>query len=1665
MADPNVQLIIDFCKSLDLSQLQRELDQRATQILSRQDDSDRSRRQLVELSKQFTKTSPESARKAVSPLLKSFQSEIDRLSKRSKAAEAAFLYIYKRIIDIKDPIPALEYWLNNSATNPKTYSTNIDNNRLDDDLPVSDAKQVDSSLDSTQDANNKELTTITNSSKRETQDFIEDQRQDNSSDELTTNSESVIGQVLQAKKQEINRRQLLEERNDIIINDKMAETEKENNKESFGNTNEDNNLVNNMKKSESDDNSNHSISIERPSNPSLSTSSSSAMADNRLAIKEKEITQLEEILTQKNKIIKHLEEKLDKQRDYEDVKRELQVLKAELGQIGANAMREQKPFEMYLLEKSKALQSENTAIKAVNDLGQTLPRHLVPPFMPPYQSLGNVETFGSMLGEEIVNSYAKAFKHREVILGQSNDQNSSNNATGSPSPPPTSNDEADAKSNGSAGTPTSTSAIMDRCNDDSAANHTSNSPASLDMSGHNARSSPQGAIGAQYDKLQQQLRVNVEKYMNETLNTLNISRCVRELLSVHNIGQRLFAKYVLGLSQGTVSELLSKPKPWDKLTEKGRDSYRKMHAWAADDRCIYFLKNMVPRKGKETTSFKQEDPAAEERIAQILSEAQRAMVSPNKNGSRSGNTPLLNGDGLQIKNEKYSDSQMDANSDTSDREDKPDARSAASAATLASLYRADNANLARRVLRKFENDDIPQDMVARIYQEELAKLIGQQVEDGFRHPQVYDRSQDEVRQALAIYHQELSRLTQMASGGGAHSPNVSNSELFARFTAASAAAAAGLVNGTNYLSLPQILDPSLPLDARLRSDKQTNGSDTFGASSETDRHSSAFSLVRPKPEISSGHNKIMSSSTPPSGVDRNGSILNNSNSDDLNSAEDLSSAASPLQRMQSITNSLLSQSAIPSVPQTPNRPAKAVLPPITQQQFDQYNNLNTEDIVKKVKEQLSQYSISQRLFGESVLGLSQGSVSDLLARPKPWHMLTQKGREPFIRMKMFLEDENAIHKLVASQYKIAPEKLMRTGSFVAGPTAAMSPVVAPITNSMPTSINTSSSIIKSTGFKAQEMSPVKASDTCRQSISPGFSDTAGHRSSTSTPEHYISSSAQQTAIHSSFSSANSLTSRSRLNQPLSTHGNSNFRNTSSSLAYIQPSVYEMAALTTDLDTQSITTKIKETLMAHNIGQKIFGEVVLGLSQGSVSELLSKPKPWHMLSIKGREPFIRMQLWLNDAHNIDKLQTLKNERREANKRRRTHLDEPIGTVKALGDNIYNFSNNFHSSPNSLVSSKTAILGRPSYGSPVAKKARILFSEEQKEALRVAFSMDPYPSTTTIEFLATELNLSLRTITNWFHNHRMRLKQISSNEDNGSNPTQLPYNIGRDGVNFDPIQFRLLLTQRLSDIRVRNSSGGNPPSPSLRSKYSSIYGTSPVSSHLYANTNSCSSPGSSIQEDDMGTLDLSMTASQQNKDLNRHSMSLNDDSDAGSEGSGDESVELDLSKNSRPVGSSRRKPQHVTSSSSRRKPAQPQWINPGLEFSGDEDDDYVDDGMSDDMVDDDDEDGYNLVQRRDEIINGVCVRQNTDYDLLRNRRKDMAIDNRNAVRLESSIPSFGQKGDQKSNGNDRQSNIKRLEKSLEDDEEGWDDEDMEEDEVRPNKITGAINDDNVLEECVQ
>ena len=79
-----------------------------------------------------------------------------------------------------------------------------------------------------------------------------------------------------------------------------------------------------------------------------------------------------------------------------------------------------------------------------------------------------------------------------------------------------------------------------------------------------------------------------------------------------------------------------------------------------------------------------------------------------------------------------------------------------------------------------------------------------------------------------------------------------------------------------------------------------------------------------------------------------------------------------------------------------------------------------------------------------------------------------------------------------------------------------------------------------------------------------------------------------------------------------------------------------AAVSEEVDTQDLTTRVRDLLQSHGLGQKLFGEAVLELSQGSVSELLAKPKPWSLLSAKGREPFLRMRAWLADPHGIERL---------------------------------------------------------------------------------------------------------------------------------------------------------------------------------------------------------------------------------------------------------------------------------------------------------------------------------------------------------------------------------------------------------------------------------------------
>ena len=90
-------------------------------------------------------------------------------------------------------------------------------------------------------------------------------------------------------------------------------------------------------------------------------------------------------------------------------------------------------------------------------------------------------------------------------------------------------------------------------------------------------------------------------------------------------------------------------------------------------------------------------------------------------------------------------------------------------------------------------------------------------------------------------------------------------------------------------------------------------------------------------------------------------------------------------------------------------------------------------------------------------------------------------------------------------------------------------------------------------------------------------------------------------------------------------------------------------------------------------------------------------------------------------------------------------------------------------NSTVDSQRSGGGGNGFDSPsTPKRPRVFFTEDQKDSLRRAYAQDPYPNQSTIEALARSLGVGVKTVINWFHNHRMRAKQQhhSGWESNGN-----------------------------------------------------------------------------------------------------------------------------------------------------------------------------------------------------------------------------------------------------------------------------------------------------------
>ncbi|XP_053941390.1 homeobox protein cut-like 1 isoform X6 [Cuculus canorus] len=410
------------------------------------------------------------------------------------------------------------------------------------------------------------------------------------------------------------------------------------------------------------------------------------------------------------------------------------------------------------------------------------------------------------------------------------------------------------------------------------------------------------------------------------------------------------------------------------------------------------------------------------------------------------------------------------------------------------------------------------------------------------------------------------------------------------------------------------------------------------------------------------------------------------------------------------TNSISSQSPLQQSPDV-NGMAPSPSQSESAGSISEGEEIDTAEIARQVKEQLIKHNIGQRIFGHYVLGLSQGSVSEILARPKPWNKLTVRGKEPFHKMKQFLSDEQNILALRSIQGRQRGNITTRIRTTETGSDEAIKSILEQAKRELQ--------------VQKTESTP-KTSASCSPAPESPMSSSESVKSLTELvqqPCPAIETSKDSKSQESSEPPASDSQSTTPL--PLSGH---------SAL-----SIQELVAMSPELDTYGITKRVKEVLTDNNLGQRLFGETILGLTQGSVSDLLARPKPWHKLSLKGREPFVRMQLWLNDPNNVEKLMDMKRMEKKAYMKRRHSSVSDSQSCESSSAGI-DYSQGASPQPQHQL-----------------KKPRVVLAPEEKEALKRAYQQKPYPSPKTIEELATQLNLKTSTVINWFHNYRSRIRR--------------------------------------------------------------------------------------------------------------------------------------------------------------------------------------------------------------------------------------------------------------------------------------------------------------------
>ncbi|XP_036164806.1 homeobox protein cut-like 1 isoform X4 [Myotis myotis] len=1191
------------------AKLKRELDATATVLANRQDESEQSRKRLIEQSREFKKNTPEDLRKQVAPLLKSFQGEIDALSKRSKEAEAAFLNVYKRLIDVPDPVPALDLGQQLQLKVQRLHDIETENQKLRETLEeynkeFAEVKNQEVTIKALkekireyeQTLKNQAETIALEKEQKLQNDFAEKERKLQETQMSTTSKLEEAEHKVQTLQTalEKTRTELFDLKTkydeeitakadeiEMIMTDleranqraEVAQREAETLREQLSSANHSLQLASQIQKAPDVEQA-----IEVLTRSSLEV---------ELAAKEREIaqlvedvqrlqasltklrensasqiSQLEQQLSAKNSTLKQLEEKLKGQADYEEVKKELNILKSMefAPSEGAGTQDASKPLEVLLLEKNRSLQSENASLRISNS---------------------------DLSGPYSTNSISS-----QSPLQQSPDVNGM-------APSPSQSESAGSVSEG------------------------------------------------------------------EEIDTAEIARQVKEQLIKHNIGQRIFGHYVLGLSQGSVSEILARPKPWNKLTVRGKEPFHKMKQFLSDEQNILALRSIQGRQ--------RENPG--QSLNRLFQE-----VPKRRNGSEGNITTRIRA------SETGSDEAIKSILEQAKRELQVQKTEPAQPSSTSGSGNSDDAirSILQQARREMEAQQAALDPA-------LKQTPLTQTDITILTPKLITTS---PMSSVTSYPPLAISLKKPASTSAPDSSNPALPNPPALKKESQDAPGLDLQGATD--SAPGVL-------RHVKSELGRSGGwkDHWWSTVQPERKNNPPSEEKQAEEASSGKEKGGSSQARAERSQLQGPSSSSSEYwKEWPSAESPYSQSSELSLTGASRSETPQNSPLPSSPIVPlSKPTKPSVPPLTPEQYEiyMYQEVDTIELTRQVKEKLAKNGICQRIFGEKVLGLSQGSVSDMLSRPKPWSKLTQKGREPFIRMQLWLNGELGQGVLPVQGQQQGP--VLHSVTSLQDPlqqgcvSSESTPKTSASCSPAPESPMSSSESVKSLTELVQQ--PCPPIETSKDGKPPEPSDPPASDSQPTTP------------------------------LPLSGH---------SAL-----SIQELVAMSPELDTYGITKRVKEVLTDNNLGQRLFGETILGLTQGSVSDLLARPKPWHKLSLKGREPFVRMQLWLNDPNNVEKLMDMKRMEKKAYMKRRHSSVSDSQPCEPPSVGI-DYSQGASPQPQHQL-----------------KKPRVVLAPEEKEALKRAYQQKPYPSPKTIEELATQLNLKTSTVINWFHNYRSRIRR--------------------------------------------------------------------------------------------------------------------------------------------------------------------------------------------------------------------------------------------------------------------------------------------------------------------